>query len=247
MLEALTITIREGIEVALIIGIILAYLQKTKKEYLNKYVHIGWITGIALSIIIAILFQIFLIELSESMEGVILLTAGFFVITMIVWMFLTAKKMKKEIEEKVEKYSAGVGIGILVFAFLMVLREGIETVLFLFAISFTALNLIGAVIGLLIASVFGIAFIKGSLRINLRKFFLITSIMLLILVFQLIVNGIHEILEGNSIKAEEVMQILGPLVREDYSLVYLIAMLLVPIIFIIVDKLIKDLPKFSPE
>jgi high-affinity iron transporter len=134
MLEAFIITLREGVEAALIVGITLAYLAKISRNDLRKAVYAALGSAFVGSIAMAIVIS----RLSwneDVFEGWVMLVAAFFVVTMVVFMMKTGHKMKGEIEGKVGGLLAGGGkntwIGLFFFIFLMVLREGAETVLML--------------------------------------------------------------------------------------------------------------------
>ena len=131
MLQAFIITLREGVEAALIIGITLAYLNKIQRQDLRKSVFVALIAAFVASIGVAILLSRF--QLSEDLfEGWVMLAAAVFVVTMIIFMMKTDRKLKGEIERKLGPVSSqGSWIGIFFFVFLMVLREGVETVLIL--------------------------------------------------------------------------------------------------------------------
>jgi high-affinity iron transporter len=100
--ETLTITLREGIEAALVIGIILAYLGKTNKQALKKYVYAGIIAAVTGSIATAIAIQMLLAEWSEFMEGLMFFIAAFFLGTMLVWMHRTSKHIRQDVEQGIE-------------------------------------------------------------------------------------------------------------------------------------------------
>src|SRR3989339_98748 len=194
MLESFIITFRETLEAALIVGIVLAYLKKTQRDNLNRHVYSGTILAVVASIIGAIVLQI-LYKGQETtgqqlFEGTVMIIAAVFVTSMIIWMWVTAKNLKKHIEIGIdERVKRGVaGIGILLFVFLMVFREGAETVLFLYAISFSSnvfSNIIGGIFGILLAIIFGILIMKGSVMVDLKRFFTVTGALLLFLVAEL--------------------------------------------------------------
>jgi FTR1 family protein len=224
MFETLTITLREGIEAALVIGIILAYLGKTGKQALKKYVYAGITAAVAGSIATAVAIQMLLAEWSEFMEGLMFFIAAFFLATMLVWMHRPSKHIKQDIEAGVEsaldKWQA---LGVLALTFFMIYREGAEIVLFLSATAkeASAATALEGLAGLALAVVFGYLFIKGSLRMNLGRFFKITGAMLAVIIFQLIVGGIHEWSEVGIINLSQTgMSIIGPLVKEPASIVF---------------------------
>ncbi len=224
MFETLTITLREGIEAALVIGIILAYLGKTNKQALKKYVYAGIIAAVAGSIATAIAIQMLLAEWSEFMEGLMFFIAAFFLGTMLIWMHRTSKHLKQDIEQGVESaFDKWQALGVLALTFFMIYREGAEIVLFLSATAKEAsvATVLEGATGLALAVLFGFLFIKGSLRMNLGRFFKITGVMLAIIIFQLIVGGIHEWSEVGIINLDQTgMSIIGPLVKESASIVF---------------------------
>src|SRR5689334_9694790 len=188
MLQALVISLREGVEAALIIGITIAYLQKVGRPELKRIVY----AGLAAAILGSIGAAIVLSSLSfpqEIFEGTVMLVAAFFVLTMIWVMARAAKSMKGDIERRVGSF-AGTGskLGLFLFIFLMVLREGAETVLILSAVSFTTKELMGffgTLAGIGLSVLFGVMFVRGSVRVNLPKFFKVTTVILWFVVLQL--------------------------------------------------------------
>ncbi|MCX9012812.1 MAG: Fe-S-containing protein [Candidatus Methanoperedens sp.] len=224
MFETLTITLREGIEAALVIGIILAYLGKTNKLALKKYVYAGIVAAVAGSIATAIAIQMLKTEWNEFMEGLMFFITAFFLATMLLWMHRTSKHIRKDIEQSMERVmSKWQALGILALTFFMIFREGAEIVLFLSAtVSKASLSVaVEGIIGLALAALFGYLFIKGSLRMNLGRFFQITGIMLTIIIFQLIIGGIHEWSEVGIISLGQTgMRIIGPLVKDSASIAF---------------------------
>ncbi len=224
MFETLTITLREGIEAALVIGIILAYLGKTNKQALKKYVYAGIIAAVAGSIATAIVIQMLKIEWSDFMGGLMYFITAFFLATMLIWMHRTSKHIRQDIEQSMESaLSKWQALGVLVLTFFMIYREGAEIVLFLSTtISKTnPLVALEAIVGFALAVLFGYLFIKGSLKMNLGRFFKITGVMLAIIIFQLIIGGIHEWSEVGVITLSQTsMSIVGPLVKDSASIVF---------------------------
>lgn len=222
MLSAFLIALREGVEASLVVGIVLVYLARTGRTHLSRYVWGGVAAAVALSLAVAIALERFNIS-EDGFEGLMYLVAAFFVVTMILWMNKIAKHLKKEIEDKVEKYAgregsaAGWGIGL--FVFLMVLREGAELALILRAVEISTEGLqtwIGTVAGIAAAVAVGLFFFKGTLKVSLHRFFAVTSSILILVAIQLAVTGLHELSEARwipSSKAE--MAILGPIVRNE--------------------------------
>jgi high-affinity iron transporter len=222
LLSAFLIALREGVEASLVVGIILVYLSRTGRAHLARYVWYGVAAAAALSLGVAVALERFQIS-EDGFEGVLLLVAAGFVITMIVWMNRVARHLKKEIEQKVEAYAAragkAAGWGIFLFVFLMVVREGAELALILRAVELSTEGLqtwIGTLVGIAAAVAVGLFFFKGTLRVPLHRFFAATSVILTLVAFQLALTGLHELSEAQwlpSSKSE--MAIIGPIVRNE--------------------------------
>ena len=199
MLQAFIITLREGVEAALIVGITLAYLAKIGRPELRKSVFAALIAAFVGSIGIAILLSRTQWN-QDIFEGWIMLIAAFFVVTMIIFMMKTGRALKGQIEGKVSLLAGrNARFGLFLFVFLMVLREGVETVLILGAVSLNStelLSFLGTLSGVIVAIVFGVMFVKGSVRINLQKFFRVTTAILFFVAAQLIISGLHELSEN---------------------------------------------------
>lgn len=187
MLATLVIGLREGLEAALIVGIIAAFLRNNGKSLRPMWV--GVAVAVALSIAVGVALD--LVEKSlpqrdqEAMESVIGAVAVFFVTTMIIWMNSHARGMKRELEaEAAEALGQGSTYALAVMAFLAVLKEGFETSVFLLATfsaaQSAALAATGAVLGILIAVVIGWGIYAGGVRINLTRFFRFTGAFLIL-------------------------------------------------------------------
>ena len=177
MLSALLVALREGVEAALVVGIVLVYLNRTGRRALKAYVWTGVILATAASFVAALLLQRWHVS-EDGFEGLLMLAAAVLVITMIVWMNRVARHLKKEIEQRVEAYAqkssraAGWGIGF--FVFLMVLREGAELVLILRAVELSSEGVdvwIGTGLGLAIAIAVGLFFFQGTLEFRFSIFY----------------------------------------------------------------------------
>lgn len=198
-----TIALREGIEAALIIAIILSYLRKSNRFDLKKYVIGGVVLAIASSIGIAMIMAFIWGVVEGSVlaifEGVVVLIAAFLLTTMILWMWKTDSDISSEIESSAAKrlgLQGGFGLALLSFA--MILREGVELVLFSIALAIQDAfqTYIGVALGLTIAVIMGIGIYKGSLKISLRAFFGWTSTFLVFVAAGMIAYGIHELQEA---------------------------------------------------
>jgi len=222
VLSAFLIALREGVEASLVVGIVLVYLSRTGRTHLSRYVWGGVAAAVTLSLAVAIALERFNIN-EDGFEGLMYLVAAFFVVTMIFWMNSIAKHLKKEIEQKVEKYAerggsaAGWGIGL--FVFLMVLREGAELALILRAVEMSTEGLqtwIGTLAGIAAAVTVGLFFFKGTLKVPLHRFFAVTSSILILVAIQLAVTGLHELSEARWIPSSRTeMAVLGPIVRNE--------------------------------
>jgi high-affinity iron transporter len=220
MLQAFIGTLREGVEAALIVGITLTYLGKIGRPQLRKFVYFALAAAFVASIGVAIVLS--RLQWNQDIfEGWIMLAAAFFVVTMIIFMMKTGRKLKGHIEGKVGLLAGeNAGFGLFVFVFLMVLREGVETVLYLGAVSLNTTELmsfVGTLLGVMVAILFGVTFVKGSLPINLQKFFRVTTVILFFVAGQLIITGLHELSENGVLpSSKREMAIVGPIVANDW-------------------------------
>jgi high-affinity iron transporter len=219
MIETLIVTLREGIEAALIIGITLTYLTKIGRPEMRRTVYSALLTAILGSVIAA--FAVSRANINQDIfEGWLMLIAAAFVLTMLLFMARASRSIKGDIEARLDALAgASSRTGIFVFVLLMVLREGVETVLILSAVSFNSSDLsrvVGIVLGIVIAIAFGVTFVKGSVRINLQRFFKVTTGILVLVAIQLTVSGLHELSENGVLPSSRTeMAIIGPIVRND--------------------------------
>ena len=222
MLSAFLLALREGVEASLVVGIILVYLSRTGRGQLARFAWYGVAAAAALSLAVAVALERFRIS-EDGFEGLLLLVASVFVVTMIVWMNRVARHLKKEIEQKVEAYAvrtgSSAGWGIFLFVFLMVLREGAELALILRAVELSSEGLqtwIGTLAGIGAAVAVGVFFFKGTLGIPLHRFFAATSVILMLVAFQLALTGLHELSEARWLPAsKQEMALIGPIVRNE--------------------------------
>jgi high-affinity iron transporter len=221
MFSALVVTLREGVEAALIVGITLVYLSKIGRPDLRRTVYYALVAALFGSIAGAVALSYAPIN-QDKVEGWVMLVAAVFVVSMVIFMMRTARKLKGEIEGKVGSLAAEGGSkwGLFAFVFLMVFREGIETVAILAGVSLNSTELmsfLGTLLGVALAVVFGIMFVKGSVRIDLRKFFKITTVILFFVAAQLTISGLHELSESGVLpSSKREMAMIGPIARNDY-------------------------------
>lgn len=251
LFEALVITLREGIEASLVVGIVLAYLAKAGRPELKRTVWAAVIAAIVGSVAVAVAFQIFGIDPeNEFREGVMFFAAGLMVSTLVVWMWRQGKSARDDIEDKLgsivssqHKGVLGSAVGLFLFIFMMILREGIETVMFMLALggdaaTSPAYNLIGGSLGVALAAGFGLLLFKGSLRINLKTFFSVTSVVLLVLAFKLLAGGVHEWTEVDILPATDTwMNFIGWMAKDSTSTIILMALISLPALFIFWESL----------
>src|SRR5882672_2188393 len=219
MLQAFIITLREGVEAALIVGITLAYLAKIGRNDLRKSVYAALGAAFIGSIGAALLISRMKWN-QDIFEGWVMLIAAGFVVTMVIFMMKTGRKLKGEIEGKVGLLAGNdAWFGLFVFIFLMILREGAETVLMLAGVTLNStalMSFLGTLLGVLAAIAFGVMFVKGSVRINLQKFFRITTIIMFLVAAQLVISGLHELSEAGFLpSSKREMAIIGPIVRNE--------------------------------
>ncbi|HEV7667007.1 MAG TPA: Fe-S-containing protein [Thermoanaerobaculia bacterium] len=240
MFEALVITLREGIEAALMVGIIVAFLRRQGSERYLSAVWSGLVAAVAASLAGA--FVLYRVAVNEEVfEGLLYVGSALLVATLLIWMWrhshALAGEMKGSLARILDRESSGsIRFGLFLFTFVMVFREGLETVLFLSAVSLTTTGLqsfLGALIGIAAAAAFGVLFVRGSLRIDLKRFFAVTGIALLIFTLQLLINGYHELSEAGWVPANETtMATVGPLVKNEFF--FLAAVLALPLLMLLI-------------
>ncbi|MHA2097376.1 MAG: FTR1 family iron permease [Candidatus Kariarchaeaceae archaeon] len=197
------ITLRETMEAALIVGILLAYLSKTNNDKLKKDVWIGTALAIAASVVGAVIFHIVLGgfegNTEKLFEGIVMTTAAVVLTWMIVWMFSNSHTLKFELEQKTDVVLSNESrYALVVLAFISVFREGIETVLFLSSVGAkegVVAETFGAVVGIFLATVLAVLFFRGTVDLNIKQFFKITSVILIFFAAGLFSHAIHEFQE----------------------------------------------------
>lgn len=203
MITGSLITIREGLEAFLIIGTLLGYLTKINQPRLKVQVWIGAGAAFLVSILLTVIFQAMAIqfegEAAELFEAGIALLAVGLLTGMVLWMQRQSRRIKGELEHKVEAaLSQGQTFALAGLAFITVLREGLETALFLSAVFITARDdnmLPGAALGLAISA--GIAYLifRSAIRLNLRTFFIVTTSFLIVVAAGLVGHSVMALQE----------------------------------------------------
>ena len=206
---AFLITLREGIEAALVVSIILAYLNTIGRRDRHGVVWAGAGAAVGVSLVAGIVLNLTVGAISETsertaeiIEGIGSLLAVAVLTWMIFWMRRQARYIKGELQERVDMaLASGSTLALAALAFFVVVREGLETALFLFGtireevVGSVALGYVGAALGLAVAALLGILIYKGGIRLNLRTFFKVTGILILVVAAGLFAYGIHELQE----------------------------------------------------
>jgi high-affinity iron transporter len=204
------IALREGIEAALIVSIVLAYLKQLGATDRSRLV--WWGTALAVVVSTAVGTAVFLAgaefegEAEEVFEGLVTLAAVAVLTWMIFWMRRQGARIRSELQEKVDTALVTGGLALAGLAFFAVLREGVETALFLFAAAkgtavegtaaAPAAQVIGAVLGLALAVILGVLLYRGGIRMNLRSFFRVTGAILIVVAAGLFAYSLHELQEA---------------------------------------------------
>jgi high-affinity iron transporter len=204
MFNSLLITLREGLEAALIIGIILGYLAKVDQKQYYKHVFAGVGFGVISSVVAAILFQTFAGgfegKAEQLFEGIVLLIAVFILTTMVLWMNRQSKSLGAEIRQKLD---AAIGEnhiwGLASLAFVSIFREGIEIVLFMNATVSNASaesSILGGVLGLVSAMIIAWFVFKSTNGLNLKTFFQITGAFIILISAGMLAAALRELGEA---------------------------------------------------
>jgi high-affinity iron transporter len=205
MTAAFFVTLREGLEAALIVGIIVAYLVKVGRRDAVRTVAYGAGAAVGLSAIVGVLIHATVGSLpevaQETFEGIAALLAVVVLTWMLFWMRRQGRAIKGDLEAGVDAaLGRGSTLALAVLAFVAVAREGLETVLFMLAVLGSSedvlVTMLGAVSGLVIAIVVGWAIFAMGVRVNLRQFFTATGILLIFVAAGLLGHAVHELTEA---------------------------------------------------
>jgi high-affinity iron transporter len=210
MIPTFVIGLREGLEASLIVGIIAAFLiQRGERRALGPM----WVgVGIAISLCVAIAIVLEVVGGSlplrqrETMEGILALVAVAGVTYMVVWMRRHSRELKRTLESSAEGALLRGSVWALVgIAFFAVIREGLETAIFMLAAFDSVTDPfaagIGAVLGVALALVLGYAIYRGGVRINLSRFFKVTGFVLVLVAGGLLATAVHEVAEAGVVTA----------------------------------------------
>ena len=207
------VTLREGFEASLVVGIVLAFLDRTGRRDGFLAVWVGALAAVALSVLFAVGLFLVGAELEGTAEkvweGSTMLAAAALLTWMVFWMRRQARTIRAELEGRVQAaLASGSVLALALVAFVGVGREGLETALFLFSSTEggkSALSVIAGLVGLGLAVALGYLFYRGSSRLDLRKFFTLTSGLLLVFAGYLLASGLHELAEAEIIPESEAL------------------------------------------
>ena len=250
MLQALVITLREGFEAFLIVAISVSYLRKSGRAALTSAVH--W--GIAAAIAVSALGGYLLYNASnqEWLDGPLALVAAASVTWMVVHMWRTGRRMKGDIEGRLQSSTGRPGAaaftGVFLFTLLMISREGIETALLLMQLHTTVHLALGAALGVAGAAIVAWLWSRYGHRINLALFFQATAIFLFVFVAQLVIQGVHEVSEQHYLPYSDIIhartESWGPDSAFGHLLTYLLVIL--PLAWVAIKPLFSKRPMFQP-
>jgi len=216
MLPTYLLSLREGLEAALIIGIVLGAVSKIRRNDLAPAVWLGTLIAIIVSILTAVILTSFGLSLEETaeqiFEGITMIIAAGILTWMIFWMSKQARFLKSELEAGVNKAAASTGKrAVFWLAFVAVVREGVELAFFITAAFFAGdqsqvtsniiQTLAGTILGLGTAALLGWTLFATTVRLDLRRFFQVTGILLILFAAGLVAHGVHEFNEVGWIPA----------------------------------------------
>jgi len=203
MLSTFIIALREGLEAALIVGILVAYIVRTDRRHLLKPLWTGVGVAIAASLALGAILSFTSAELTDRGEELFAGTTSFIAVGLVTWMVFwmkrTARSLRNELHGKVDNALTGGPVSLALVAFFAVAREGLETALFIYTnfktVGAASTATIGLILGLGLAVVLGYLIYNRSVKLNLSKFFTVTGVALVIVAAGVLSYGIHEFQE----------------------------------------------------
>jgi high-affinity iron transporter len=223
---AFVIVLREAFEACLVVGLVFAFLNKTgQREHHGAAVWQGTAWAVAISAAVGAILFITVGEVegrSEQLyEGTAMLLATVVLTWMVFWMRKQAKTIGGTLRAQVgDAVAAGGGVALALVAFVAVAREGLETALFLFVSvgdNGVLPTVIGGALGLATAVALGIALYRGSLKLDLRKFFMVTGLLVIAFAAYLLVGALHEFGEA---AGGEAFEIAGPIAAVIFAVTF---------------------------
>ena len=211
---ALLITLREGLEISLVVAIIAAYLVQTGRATYLRAMWLGVVAAVALSIATGVVFNVVIGEFEgkweQAVEGTLAVFAVAVLTWMIFWMRRNARNISGELHSKIDAALADSTTSLTLIAFVAVAAQGFETVLFLLGAESGSTSgaavVVGGLIGLVVAAAIGVGFYSGSARIDLRRFFQLTGMLLILFAAGLFAQAVHEF--------RELFEVESPIVAE---------------------------------
>lgn len=210
MLPALIIVFREGFEAFLTVAIIFAFLRKTDRDWLRPAVY----AGIGTSIVASFALGYALMQLSQYQslwEGILGVVAAVLVASFVVHVWRTAPRLKGDMERRLDRYSSKTSrflamAGVFLFTVLMVTREGMETALMLIQVR-NSRFILGSLLGIVAAAAMSWAWAHYGHRIDIRRFFQVTGLFLLLFTIQILFYSIHEFSEAGLLPASDAIHV----------------------------------------
>jgi len=210
MLQALIIVFREGFESFLTVAIIFAYLKKTGRDWLRPAVWWGIVVSVFASA--ALGFWLRTVSNAPLWEGILALVAAVLVASFVIHIWRVAPQMKKEMEQKLETHASKTStvwawIGVFGFTLLMITREGMETALLLIQVGNMPRFWVGCALGVLAAASLSWIWAHYGHRVNVKRFFQVTGLFLLLFTVQILFYAIHELSEAEVLPNSEAIHI----------------------------------------
>jgi high-affinity iron transporter len=252
--QMLLVTLREGIEMFLIVAIAAAYLRKTGRSALLSAV--GWGTASAVAISVVLGTWLAEVAVRPIWEAVLSLVAAVLVISMVLYMLSAAKHLRRDIgarlEAAAERPGRGAWLAVFLFVVLMITREGMETAFItasLFRQTGTLEFVLGALVGLTLAALLAVAWSRYGHRVDLALFFKVTSVFLVLFALQLILNAFHEVTEANVLPIDNAYwhvttEPYGP--EGEYGALFTYALVLIPAAWLVISTLRNRLQGTPP-